>query len=102
MADPMSIAPIPAAAGRGLSPAQIEKTRKSAQDFEAMAVSQMLQPMFDTVKTAKGLFGGGKGEEMWKPMLVSEMGKMMAKSGGIGIADSVFKEMLRMQETRHD
>ena len=82
-----------------LSPEQVERTRKSAQEFEAMAVAQMLQPMFSTVDTSKGVFGGGKGEAAWKPMMVEEMGKMLAKSGGIGIADAVLKEMLRMQET---
>lgn len=92
----------PDVASRTLSPAQIEKTRKSAQDFEAMAIAQLLAPMFQTVDTSHGLFGGGKGEEMWKPMMINEMGKMLAKSGGIGIADAVFKEMLRMQEVKHD
>ena len=82
-----------------LSPEQVERTRRSAQEFEALAVAQMLQPMFNTVDTSKGLFGGGKGEAAWKPMMVEEMGKMLAKSGGIGIADAVLKEMLRMQET---
>ena len=79
---------------------QAEKTFKSAQGFEAMAIGQMLQPMFNTVDTSKGLFGGGKGEAAWKPMMVDEMAKMLAGSGGIGIADAVMKEMLHMQETR--
>ena len=93
----------PAAPARQtLSPEQVERTRKSAQEFEAMAVAQLLQPMFATVDTSKGLFGGGKGEAAWKPMMVEEMGKMLAKSGGIGIADAVLKEMLRMQETTHE
>lgn len=87
---------------RQLTPAQIAATRASAQSFEALAIGQLLQPMFNTVDTSKGLFGGGKGEETWKPMMVDEMGKMIAKSGGIGIADSVFREMLRMQEKAHD
>ena len=100
---PAPVAPSLSAAARpaqtSLSPEQVERTRRSAQEFEAMAVAQMLQPMFNTVDTSKGLFGGGKGEAAWKPMMVEEMGKMLAKSGGIGIADAVLKEMLRMQET---
>jgi flagellar protein FlgJ len=87
---------------RTLSPEQIEKTRKSAKDFEAMALGEMLQPMFKTVDTSKGLFGGGQGEATWKPMMVDEMAKTIAKNGGIGIADSVMKELLRMQEMKHD
>ncbi len=83
---------------RLLSPEQMAKTRKSAEDFEAMALGQLLQPMFKTVDTSKGMFGGGTGEEAWKPIMVDEMAKMLAKSGGIGLADSVYREMLRMQE----
>ncbi len=85
-----------------LSPAMIAKARQSAQDFEAMALGQLLQPMFNTVDTSKGLFGGGVGEATWKPMLVDEMAKSMARAGGIGIADAVFKEMLRMQAAKNE
>ncbi len=95
-------AAVPAAPGAGLSADKLAQIRKSAQDFEAMAIGQLLQPMFKTVDTSKGLFGGGAGEATWRPMMVDEMGKMMAKNGGIGIADSVFKELLRAQEKKHD
>jgi peptidoglycan hydrolase FlgJ len=85
-------------AGNSLSPDQIAKTRKSAQDFEAMALGEMLKPMFNTVDTAKGLFGGGAGEATWKPLMVDAMAKAIANGGGIGIAGSVMQEMLRIQE----
>jgi Rod binding domain-containing protein len=65
-----------------------------------MAIGQMLQPMFDTVDTSGGMFGGGQAEKMWKPMMVDEMAKMMAKNGGIGLSDAVFREMLEMQEKK--
>jgi Rod binding domain-containing protein len=87
---------------RTLTPAQIEKTRQSAQDFEAMALGEMLKPMFNTVDTSKGLFGGGVGEATWKPMMVDEMAKSIARNGGVGIADEVLKEMLRIQETTNE
>ncbi len=35
-------------------------------------------------------------------MMVEEMAKSIAKQGGLGIADAVMKEMLRMQEMKHD
>ena len=74
------------------------KIAKAAQDFEAMAIGQLLQPMFDTVKTADGLFGGGPGEEAWKPMLVQEFAKKIAAHGGLGLAKPIYDAMLRMQE----
>jgi peptidoglycan hydrolase FlgJ len=74
------------------------KIAKAAQDFEAMAIGQLLQPMFDTVNTAKSAFGGGEGEEAWKPMFVQEIAKQIAAHGGLGLAKSVYDAMLRMQE----
>jgi Rod binding domain-containing protein len=100
---PLPATQIPSAdaAEASASPTMIAQARKSAQDFEAMALGQLLQPMFNTVDTSKGLFGGGAGEATWKPLMVDEMAKMMAKAGGIGIADAVFKEMLRMQAAKN-
>ena len=100
-----ALVPTPPAATAGnttLKPEQIARTRQAATDFEAMAVSELLQPMFKTVDTSKGPFGGGAGEAMWKPMLVEEMGKAIARAGGIGIGEAVFQEMLRTQEHRND
>jgi Rod binding domain-containing protein len=97
MADGMTVP----AVGSTLSPEQVAKTWKSAQDFESMAVAEMLRPMFATVDTSKGLFGGGAAEAAWKPMMVDEMAKMVTKHGGIGIADAVMKEMLQMQERKN-
>jgi Rod binding domain-containing protein len=83
-----------------LPPAQVAKAWKAAQDFEAMALGQLLQPMFATVDTAHDQFGGGPGEEAWKPMFIDAIGKNLAAHGGIGIARPVFAEMLRAQEAR--
>lgn len=77
----------------------VAKAEKVAQDFEAVFISQMLQPMFKDI-SAEEPFGGGQGEEIWKSMMVDEIGKQMAKAGGIGLAQSVKQEILRMQESR--
>ncbi len=74
------------------------KAWKAAQDFEAMSLGQFLAPMFETVKPADGLFGGGSGEETWRPMLTQELAKQMSKSGGLGLAVPVYRQMLLMQE----
>jgi flagellar protein FlgJ len=81
--------------GRKPSRAEVEKV---AVEFEAMFLSSMLQPMFDKLKTGDGLFGGGNGEDMFRPMLVDEYAKSMAKSGQVGIAKSIRDQMLRLQE----
>lgn len=71
---------------------------KAAQDFEAMVLGQLIGPMFATVDTSKGPFGGGTAEEAWRPMLSQEIGKHMARGGGLGLAVPVFRQMLHAQE----
>ena len=45
-----------------LPPVQTAKLWQAAQDFEAMAIGQLLQPMFQTVDSAHSAFGGGEAE----------------------------------------
>jgi len=75
------------------------KVRATAQSFVATAIGALLAPMFETVDTAKGMFGGGAAEETWKPMLIAEFGKHIAAQGGFGLTEQVTGAMLRMQET---
>src|SRR5690348_7394957 len=91
-----SAAPVAATAAASAT----DKLWKAAQDFEAMAIGQFLAPMFNTVDLAHTPFGGVDGEEAWKPMLVQEMAKSIAKAGGIGLAAPVHAAMLHAQETR--
>ena len=84
--------------GNPTIPTDLTKIEKVAQDFEAMAIGQLLAPMFDTVDTAHGMFGGGAGEETWKPMLIAEFGKHIAAHGGFGLAAPIMAAMIRMQE----
>jgi Rod binding domain-containing protein len=77
-----------------MSEGQIDKV---AKDFESVFIAQMLAPMFEGVEVDE-MFGGGTGEEMYRSLMIEEYGKIMAKSGGIGIADQVKAELLRLQE----
>ena len=69
---------------------------KAANDFEGMFLTQMLQPMFETVPVDSE-FGGGHGEEVMRSFLVQEYGKIVAKSGTINIAAAVKNEMIHAQ-----
>jgi Rod binding domain-containing protein len=71
---------------------------QAAKDFEAMALGELLRPMFSTVDSAHSAFGGGEAEATWQPMLVDAIAKQMAAHGGIGLAAPVFNAMLRAQE----
>ncbi len=89
----------PPAAARPPQSADPVKIAKAAKDFEAMAIGQLLQPMFDTVQATKDGFGGGSGEEAWKPMLVQEFAKQIVGHGGLGLAKPVYDAMLSMQKS---
>ena len=74
------------------------KARKAAQDFEGVFIGQMLQPLFSGLD-ASPPFGGGSAEKMWRSLMVDEIGKSIAKHGGIGLADQVQAELIRTQES---
>lgn len=76
---------------------KLEKSAQAAKDFEATFIAEMLKPMFDMVDV-DSQFGGGKGEEVFRGMMVQEYGKMIAARGGVGIADQVQAELLKTQE----
>ena len=80
-------------AGSGESRAQITKT---ADNFETSFLSNMLGQMFEGVST-DGPFGGGQGEGAFRSFLMDAFAQQITKSGGIGVAASVQKEMLKMQ-----
>ena len=92
------------------SPAQLQQAARAeatprdpriwetAQDFEAQFLSSMLQPMFENIQEEDSPFSGGPGETMFRSLLVDQYGQNIAKSGGVGIADAVYREMIKMQE----
>jgi len=72
--------------------------RRVAEEFESVFLAEMLAPMFEALDT-EGLGGGGQGEQMFRPMLVSQYAESIANAGGVGIADNIIRELLRMQQT---
>jgi len=76
-----------------------DELREQAKEFEAVFMSKMLKSMFSGVKT-DGPFGGGSAEESWRGFLLDEYGKSITASGGIGIADAVYSELVALQEVR--
>ena len=44
-----------------------------------------------------GSFSGGQGEDMFKSFMMDAMAKQMTRGGGVGIASSVQREMLKLQ-----
>ncbi len=73
-----------------------EQLRETAEEFESVFLAQALQALNHGLGSA-GPFGQGGGDA-FADMLQQEYGRLISRSGGIGIADAVMREMLRMQE----
>ena len=78
-------------------PQNLEAMRRTAESFEASFLSQMMKPMFEGLST-EAPFGGGAGEAAWRGFLVDAMAQQTVKVGGVGLADSVLAQMIKMQE----
>lgn len=92
------IAPAPAQAlAPAARPVVTARMRETAEAFEASFLSQMLKPMFDSLST-EAPFGGGEAEGTWRGFLVEAMAKQTVRAGGIGLADQVVAQMLKMQQ----
>jgi len=88
------------ASGRIPNPARAataSDAHQSAAEFEAFFLTQMLEHMFKGVPT-DGLFGGGYGEGVYRSLMLQEYGRVLSKAGGIGVADLVHRELMRLQE----
>ena len=45
-----------------------------------------------------GLSGQGGQSDIYQDMFNQEVGKLISRAGGIGVADAILREMLKMQE----
>lgn len=68
--------------------------KNAAEQFEAVMLSQSFSQMFKGVK-GPSMAGGGQSEKIWQSLMVDEMAKGVAKSGGIGLAEKIYKELDR-------
>lgn len=94
----LNFGPTPALASSGISPAAAAKARATAQDFEAVFLNSMFGQMFTHVN--EGPFGGGQAANTWRSFLTDEYARNFAKAGGVGIADTVYKELIALQEAK--
>lgn len=94
----MSSAPAGAKAAAAAEAGRDPRAWTAAKDFESQFVSTLFQSMFEGVDDQDNPFSGGPGETMFRSLLVDQYSQQMTKSGGIGLADEVYREMLKMQE----
>lgn len=83
---------------KAAAPDKNAKLHKTADDFESM----FLEQAFDRITQNTGQDGplgeGGTGGSVYRSMLMKEYAGQVTKSGGVGIADQVYRQMLQLQE----
>ncbi|WP_342165141.1 rod-binding protein [Methylobacterium sp. SD21] len=84
-------------ASTNVSPGSATKIKKTATDFEKMFLENSLDRMTQSDGTDGPLGENGTGGGVYRSMLTKEYANKIVQSGGVGIADSVFREMMKMQ-----
>nr|WP_226341119.1 rod-binding protein [Gemmobacter serpentinus] len=69
--------------------------RARAEELEGVFLAEMLAHA--GMKPMAGAFGGGTGEEQFASFLRQEQASAMVRRGGIGLAEQLFKAMLRSE-----
>ena len=62
---------------------------KAAEAFEANFLGEMLR--YTGINAMPSAFGGGAGEQAFGSFLTDEYARLLARHGGIGIAERVFE-----------
>jgi Rod binding domain-containing protein len=68
-----------------------QKLRAAAMELEAGFLAEMLKAA--GAGESRESFGGGVGEDQFSSFLVQEQARELAKSGGIGLAESLFNAL---------
>ncbi|MEL6062899.1 MULTISPECIES: rod-binding protein [unclassified Methylobacterium] len=78
------------------------KAWKTATEFESMFLESSLDRLTQSEGTDGPLGENGTGGGIYRSMLTKEYAGQIVKSGGVGIADSIFREIMKMQGASSD
>lgn len=75
---------------------RLDRLHKACGDFEAMLVQQMFESMEKTLQEGN-VVGGGLSGSVYSGFLSEAIGKKMAETGSLGVAQAIFKDVLKNQ-----
>lgn len=81
---PVTLRATPGTESTELRSLQYSKKAEAPEKFEAFVLQSFIQEMLP--KDTENVFGGGLAGEYWRSMMAEQLGGVMAKGGGIGIA----------------
>lgn len=70
--------------------------REQAEEFEAVFLNVMLASAFEGLGEDDQF--SSQASDTWRSMQVEQFASAISKSGGIGIADQIYAELLELQE----
>lgn len=77
-------------------PAPNNPMREKAEEFEAVFLNVMLASAFEGLGEDDEF--SSQASDTWRSMQVEQFAKAISESGGIGIADQIYAELLQIQE----
>ena len=92
----MEISPVNFAVNRSEPDVGREKFKEVAVALEASFLAEMLK--YAGHGESRSSFGGGEGEDAFAGLLVREQAALMAKSGGVGLAEQIIDSMVRREK----
>lgn len=75
-----------------------EEAMRFAQDFEAVFIADALKHMVADIGNDP-IAGGGTGSQNWRELLMDEYAHALVRKGGIGLAEPMARDLLKVQET---
>jgi flagellar protein FlgJ len=85
--------------GSGLSsPAQLGHLRAQAEELEGIFLNTLMKEMFSSLHSDSDAMGGGFAEDTWRDMQAEQMADAVSKAGGVGLADAIIGDLLKIQE----
>ncbi len=96
--DPLT-RPVATPPARGTAPMSDQAIVHAAHKFEAMAIAQLLKPMFASAGSAAAPFSGGAVEKSFRPFFIDAVAKSIEARGGLGLAPMIEKALLAERDS---
>lgn len=77
-----------------------EELKESCKQIESYMLSYVFKKMKDSMLTGEGITEKGDYEEMFEDSMIETMCENMVEAGGIGLADSMYKQMLHTYQSQ--
>lgn len=79
-----------------------DELKESCKQIESYMLSYVFKQMKDCMLTGDGITEKGDYEEMFEDNMIETLCESMVEAGGIGLADSMYKQMLSTYQAQNN